>query len=246
MFSKDLSAQLLVATFFLIPVIAHPITKNCKSTCDFDLCSPAKVSLLSSAGESASPPICLEGRPVGVTKTGEAFVRSGASYYALLSRADSKKCSPHFFKTYKMDGGASGVGFDGKPGTDVSFLAGKCVALPLEQVQLISHAGTAVHELKLEGRPLKDCVGFEVDWDVPQSASYYKVEAGPKLVSVVGDVGKKEEEMIESTFEEEIEAEVIPSVQPSEEPSLDVPLVSKEPDEQYEEEGVKPGQPFIL
>lgn len=246
MFSNTLRARVLVATFFLIPAIAHPITKNCKSTCDFEFCSPAKVSLLSNAGKSASPPICLEGRPVGVTRTGEAFVRSGASYYALLSRADSKKCSPYFFKTYKMKGGASGVGFDGKPGTDVSFLAGKCVALPLEEVQLITHGGTVIHELKLDGRPLKDCVGFEVDWDVPQSASYYKVQAGPELVSKINNEEKKEEEGIEITSDEETEVEVMPSVEPTAEPSLEAPIISAEPDEQFEEEGMKAGEPFTL
>ncbi|CAN8069499.1 unnamed protein product [Agarophyton chilense] len=160
-------------------ISSHPVSKICASTCDFQLCNPGKLSLLSPPFTPITPPICLEGRPVHVSSTGEAFVRSGASYYSLISRSgpSSKRCAPNFFNTYPTSSGAAAIGYEPSRGTDYSYIAGKCIALPLNTVQLVSPTGLVLYEMELEGRPLKDCVGFEVSPDIPPPPSAVEYEA---------------------------------------------------------------------
>lgn len=163
----------LLALFLVQAAVAMPGRyRQCAKSCRFRLCRPSRVSLGKPIDKAQTSAICLRGRRVGIVNSGEALVRTRKSYVPVSKispRGLKQNYSPSFFKTFALDmgrGNSSGIGHETPQQNQDRFLNNRCVALPVNEYQVIRGRGnrTVVVDNKRTNRkkPLRNCVSFVV------------------------------------------------------------------------------------
>lgn len=143
---------------------------RCAQTCRFTLCRPSVVSLGLPFDKAQTSAICLKGRRVGIVNSGEALVRTADDTFTRISLVRpvglKQAYAPHFFKTFNVRGGSSGVGHETPQQNQAFFLNGRCVALPVQEYQVIRTVGKKTVVVKnvhlSRKKPLRNCVSFRV------------------------------------------------------------------------------------
>lgn len=133
------------------------------------------VSLRPPNDTAITSPICLSGGVVGVVHTGEAHIMRKDKYVciskfgggALRDKRLLQPYAPSFFKTFSVRNGTrSGIGHETPQQNQAEgFLDNKCILLPVTEYQQVDQRDGSLivtYNVRLEGRPLLDCVSFRV------------------------------------------------------------------------------------